>query len=152
MGHEGGGSAWLLQECADLMILETGRGLREVPRLQADYPVQLGAQPGQRFHHGHGHTCLYGSAVVRGRACPTTSSLFPSPSRGLSSTRRKGEAGAETAPGCAVEAQAQGRRQDGGRGLWERKRGFPGGGGAKAADWGREGGGRGPGTPLPILP
>lgn len=35
-GPWGVGSAWLLQECADLMVLETGRGLRQVPRLQAD--------------------------------------------------------------------------------------------------------------------
>lgn len=28
VGHVGGGSAWLLQECADLMVLETRRGLK----------------------------------------------------------------------------------------------------------------------------
>lgn len=75
---------------------------------------------------------------MRDRACSTTSFL-----RGLSYTAQElgegGEAGAETAPGCAVEAQTQGRKQDGGRGLWERKRGFPGGGGAEAGERGTGG-------------
>lgn len=39
---KGEGSTWLLQECADPVILET-RGLRRVPRLQAEaYPEALG--------------------------------------------------------------------------------------------------------------
>lgn len=86
--------------------------------------------------------------VVRDRACSTTSFL-----RGASAAQLRGwgrgETGAETAPGCAMEAQAQGRKQDGGRGLWERKRGFPGGGGAEAGERGRGGGGKQPDGPLP---
>lgn len=34
-GPRGGGSTWLLLECADPVILKTARGLRQVPRLQA---------------------------------------------------------------------------------------------------------------------
>lgn len=78
--------------------------------------------------------------------------LSPPPSKGLSSIAQAlGERGrqGQTAPGCAAEAQAQGRRQDGGRGLWERKRGFPGGGGAEAAERGSGGGGRGAWQPPP---
>ena len=47
-----------------------------------------------------------------------------------------------------MEAQAQGRRQDGGKGLGERKRGFPGGGGAEAAETGSREGNQ-PDSPLP---
>ena len=46
-----------------------------------------------------------------------------------------------------MEAQAQGRRQDGGKGLWERKRGFPGGGGEKQQRGTEEG--KRPDSPLP---
>lgn len=36
MGQGGGGSTWLLQECADPVVLKTARGLRHVPKLQAE--------------------------------------------------------------------------------------------------------------------
>ena len=35
VGQGGGGSTWLLLECADPVVLKTARGLRQVPRLQA---------------------------------------------------------------------------------------------------------------------
>lgn len=149
-GPWGRGSAWLLQECADLMVLETAvGGHRGKSRAWSRRLAWAAWGPARTKVPSVLWTPLlvWYPAVVRGRACPTTSSLLP-PGASAARFRHQGKGGgrAETAPGCAVEAQAQGRRQDGGRGLWERKRGFPGGGGAEAAE-----GGGGKGALQPLL-
>lgn len=82
--------------------------------------------------------------------------LFPSPSKGLSSIAQAlGERGrqGQTAPGCAVEAQTQGRRQDGGEGAVGEEEGIS---GRRRGRNNREGQRRwrerGLAAPSPILP